>query len=98
MAGKILGADGRPASTPERQYQIDEFGFTTKATPEDAYRQAVAQVQQMLAQAGQPMTSAQPFTFEPGAQAMFMGISLELERIHERLDKIEAIVNPEVKG
>jgi hypothetical protein len=91
MAGKIVGLDGRPASEPERQYKIDEFGFTTKAKPEDAYRQAIGQVRQMLAQAGQPMTSAQPFRFEPGAQAMFMGVALEFERIHERLDKLEAM-------
>ena len=93
----ILGIDGKPIASEEFEYFIDEFGFKSKATPEDAYRKAHADAQRDLSTQALPIGQSHPFAREPAAHALFMGVSNEFKRLRDRLDKLEALLDSEKK-
>ena len=93
----IVGIDGKPIASEEFEYFIDEFGFKTTATPEDAYRKAQADTQRDFPTGALPIGVAHPFAREPAAHALFMGMSNELKRLRARLDKLESALEPEDK-
>jgi len=94
----IVGIDGKPIASEEFEYFIDEFGFKTKATPEDAYRKAHADAQKDMPTKALPIGMSHPFAREPAAHALFMGVSNELKKLRARLDKLEAALEPEDKS